>query len=179
MADVAQFYKNGVPKWRGKSVRCSFLNFLVSLIKFILSGTGYYYSRYRPGLGVSTYQPHESQLIGLAVRIDVLGSPHFGFTIFGSEAKLCKRPCPHRPDCHRGPDCRMGTQVDPIECTTKGKHHSVQSDKSRDMVSGEGSSWWWDLRWGRRIHSSKNFGNGGRWRPRLPSELFGAVFRQA
>jgi hypothetical protein len=30
------FYKNGVPKWRG---------------------TGYYYSRYRPGLGVSTHHP--------------------------------------------------------------------------------------------------------------------------
>lgn len=30
------FYKNGVPKWRG---------------------TGYYYSRFRPGLGVGGCQP--------------------------------------------------------------------------------------------------------------------------
>ena len=30
------FYKNGVPKWRG---------------------TGYYYSRFRPGLGVSSFYP--------------------------------------------------------------------------------------------------------------------------
>lgn len=43
------FYKNGVPKWRGTSLQ----RILATRADSFYTGTGYYYSRFRPGLGAS------------------------------------------------------------------------------------------------------------------------------
>ena len=93
------FYKNGVPKWRG---------------------TGYYYTRFRPGIGVSgppclttlvysssisSTSSSEKLSCGNVDGLDVPGPSHDGVAIYGSETELCQRLGTNRKDqarCENG-----------------------------------------------------------------------------
>ena len=105
------FYKNGVPKWRG---------------------TGYYYSRFRPGIWVSLYRclpwpssrifitslanlsSTERKIYGGTICIDGHDVPcrsHDGVAVYGSETELRKRFRTDREDQTRCEDNSMGKSI--------------------------------------------------------------------
>ena len=88
------FYKNGVPKWRG---------------------TGYYYSRFRPGLGVSA-DIHTSKKVLLMTwktfpdSNGVHNYTYFRSAIYGSRHELQARPGSNRRGGHQSAFSRLGEQ---------------------------------------------------------------------
>ena len=72
------FYKNGVPRWRG---------------------TGYYYSRFRPGLVVSNdFIVMDGSLKTIGDGVDVSGDFDKWATISGTESELHARYWKGAPD---------------------------------------------------------------------------------
>ena len=111
------FYTNGVPKWRG---------------------TGYYYSRFRPGIGVCARPlPHDPphthrfhftnpQSLEILSRgttdgLDVPRPSHDGVTIYGSETESCQRPGTNRTDQARRKNNSVGRSIGASGEPKKGK----------------------------------------------------------
>lgn len=97
------FYKNGVPKWRG---------------------TGYYYSRFRPGLGVrsSTSLERDKYLTCTRrkVRDCILDFHYIQRPTLGTTFELHSRCEENRKDYGRCKSSSMGTKINPHRGKEKG-----------------------------------------------------------